>query len=1018
MLCLGLAAVADAQPRFQARLIQDHLVQASDVCPADLDGDGDPDLAATLDAGGRILWLQNDGATPPGFAPQPILTIPGPRCVDVGDLDGDGDLDLATGLSADTHARDAAVYWHENTGGSAPSFLSARITNASDTVGNLQIIDLNGDGHRDILFVAHTEGLVAWARNDGAADPTFTVHSITTALGNAIDARAADMDGDGDLDVIAADLEYHALHLFLNNGETSPHWAARVVAQTPLPYAIDIADLDGDGDRDILTGSGFGGTFFQWYENSGSVPPLFTAHIVSEAEGAVRDIRAGDLDNDEDLDIVAVHYDAGRLLWYENLGGPTPVFTAHGAAAGEYGPYRIHIGDLDSDGDADLVAALIIGNQVKWYENRLYRQFDITGRDILRNSPLFGAPSDGFHVTVGDANNDGVEEFVIACQAAGGTGKLGLVRTREGAWDAGTVLLTAPSWADGVANPLVGDPARDGIQRLFYNFQGATSGSLESARLIGAVPAERSTVHGNSPHGGFYAGAIADLDQDAAKELYLFRVQKTGRLSAHRWNGRSYTFEDLHDTGHAHAACPAVGRVLDATEEVLLHVHGPESLHMLRCDAGYTSSRIFHVPGQTIESFVLGRLDGSPGAQVLVAVSDGNATDFTLLAHGSFTPVSLGSLNHNITSLCAADLNGDGQDEGYAAVATGDLYRITVAMGVELIETIPGVRWTDLACARLPELPGKHLVAAGVEENGNLRLRVYEGKWYDGHQFGSDVVGYWPLDNHLLDVSGNHLHASTASVDPATGRFYQGFAFNGVDSFIELPGYPESEALTIAAWVKVDALPGYPAMVFMRRADWQDQQMNLTVSGHAQFTVLRGSTANHNDAFSPNPVALGQWVHLAGTVDADLTRVYVNGRLARESASGGAIAWDAAVRAVMIGRHPTEPESFHGLIDEVVLFNRVLTGDEIAALAQDGNNDQVADFWQGAPLPLYGDVNCDGVVDAVDVQQVAEVDSGLRPSVNCHVNADVNCDGEVTLADALLIAQIANGLRPPRTECP
>ena len=87
------------------------------------------------------------------------------------------------------------------------------------------------------------------------------------------------------------------------------------------------ADLDNDGDLDILVTS-HSDDIVYWYESDGAADPSFTQRTVASSEDEARDVRAADMDNDGDMDIIAAIESEDRIVWYENDGAADPSFTA------------------------------------------------------------------------------------------------------------------------------------------------------------------------------------------------------------------------------------------------------------------------------------------------------------------------------------------------------------------------------------------------------------------------------------------------------------------------------------------------------------------------------------------------------------------------------------------------------------------------------------------------------------------------------------------------------------------
>jgi hypothetical protein len=120
----------------------------------------------------------------------------------------------------------------------------------------------------DIVSASHIDDTIAWYENDGAADPTWTARNIATDANGAVDVEIADMDGDGDLDIISGSRLDDTVAWYENDGAVDPSWTARDI-DTSGDWVRDvhIGDLDGDGDLDIVVASRNDDTI-SWYENT------------------------------------------------------------------------------------------------------------------------------------------------------------------------------------------------------------------------------------------------------------------------------------------------------------------------------------------------------------------------------------------------------------------------------------------------------------------------------------------------------------------------------------------------------------------------------------------------------------------------------------------------------------------------------------------------------------------------------------------------------------------------------
>ncbi len=114
-------------------------------------------------------------------------------------MDGDGDLDV---LSASTY--DDKIAWYENLDGAGSFGPQQVITTLADNALSVFAADVDGDGDTDVLSASELDNKIAWYANDGASPPTFTEQVISTTADDAHSVFATDLDGDGDTDVLSA----------------------------------------------------------------------------------------------------------------------------------------------------------------------------------------------------------------------------------------------------------------------------------------------------------------------------------------------------------------------------------------------------------------------------------------------------------------------------------------------------------------------------------------------------------------------------------------------------------------------------------------------------------------------------------------------------------------------------------------------------------------------------------------------------------------------------------------------
>ncbi|MCC7420720.1 MAG: VCBS repeat-containing protein [Planctomycetaceae bacterium] len=298
------------------------------------------------------------------------------------DVDNDGDLDLSTaGVHTDV------LLWHESDGkGNLKKHL---ICDGEE--GYLERHawgDLNGDKRLDVVIVKNRIGHLIWFESSKPTEEKgWTRHVISTDFMRAYDVDLADLDGDGDLDIAASAYTGDCFSWFENPGKEKVNepWPqhrfdkAPEIANTRTIVAVDI---NKDGKLDLL-GSGTYGHHIVWYENTGEpgIKKFSKRHIIDDNTLMPTHGHPVDMDGDGDIDVVMAFGIRGgpqnshQAAWYENVGkdGKGAEWRKHMLGDVPWG-FEAVVGDLDGDGDLDVVASGCSGGikgkgEICWFEN-------------------------------------------------------------------------------------------------------------------------------------------------------------------------------------------------------------------------------------------------------------------------------------------------------------------------------------------------------------------------------------------------------------------------------------------------------------------------------------------------------------------------------------------------------------------------------------------------------------------------------------------------------------------------
>ena len=246
-------------------LLVTNVVGAHGTAAGDIDRDGYRDLLIPSQMGAPkhgVIWARNPGPAATGnplwekFPLAPAFTITGwQEYVSLADLNGDGRLDALHG----SDGRDGwAGYWLQ---GADPrgEWEGHRLAGPMARCTNIEAADLNGDGKPDIV-VTEGHGTGIW----WFPAPDYKPQRIDATLTNVHDLAVGDFNGDGALDVAGCGYGNRKAAVFLNDGKGV--FSRTVIDTNQCSYDARAVDLDQDGDLDILL-AGQNSSNLVWYEN-------------------------------------------------------------------------------------------------------------------------------------------------------------------------------------------------------------------------------------------------------------------------------------------------------------------------------------------------------------------------------------------------------------------------------------------------------------------------------------------------------------------------------------------------------------------------------------------------------------------------------------------------------------------------------------------------------------------------------------------------------------------------------
>jgi hypothetical protein len=552
------------------------------------------------------------------------------RSIAVGDIDNDGDLDIVVGTPYQAYK----IYTNDGTG----SFTySHSVSSGNGWISSVELGDIDNDGDLDFIGVGHFASSRIF-KNDGTGVFTYFGRLDSTSLPMA-EIRLADIDSDGDLDAVVANGS-KPNKVYTNDGTGVFSLFPEFRYDYDRGMSLDVGDIDGDGDLDVVVGNE-DRSANKVFKNDGTGVFTYAGYIKAYSNRNTSSIQLGDLDGDGDLDVVTGNWGASNYVFLNNGTGS---FSYSNSDINSSATADLRLGDVDHDGDLDVVTGNFDSANVVFLNN---------GNGRFSNAGAIDSNADKtYSIQLADFDNDGFLDVISGNEYAVNT--VTFNNGREYGNPSFELLSTAGTHTDLTNSIQVGDidgdgdwdliRGNDGVNRVYTN---DGSGVFTYAGMVGTHSDTTYSIQFGDVDGDGDLDVIAG--NDGVNRLYLNDGSGTfadsGNIGTHSDTTYSIQFGDVDGDGDL---------------DVLAGNDGVNRLYLNDGSGTFADAGTIGTHSDTTCSIQFGDVDGDGDLDV-IAGNDGVNRLYLNDGSGTFADSgTIGTLSDTTNSIQFGDVDRDG----------------------------------------------------------------------------------------------------------------------------------------------------------------------------------------------------------------------------------------------------------------------------------------------------------------------------------------------------------------------
>ncbi len=797
------------------------------VAVADLDGDGRNDLVVTNYFDGTVsVFLQNtDGTFKPAVAYQTGVL---PFSVTVADLDNNGLPDL---IVADSYDNTISVLLGYGSGQFA-----ARTTYSVGTKPEfIAAADLNHDGYLDLVVSNNSSNNVSVLLNNGPADNAAdagTFQSSTPLVtGNAPGQVAlADLDGDGNPDLIVADTADSNVDVILGNSNGTFQSQQHTFATGASPYAMAVADLNSDGKLDVVTGNATSNTISVLLGNGNGG---FSAQTVAATGNVPIAVAVSDVNRDGTPDVVVSNLGANSVSVLANDG--SGMFRPQNIIASGATPLSLTMADVNSDGKPDLIVAnTFMGTVTIELSN---------GDGTFQTLTPLAVGVLPFSVAAADLDGDGHLDLILTDAVTDNSlfGSLTVLwGIGNGTFESIPKVLPVGALA---YSTTVADVNGDGMPDLITtNTSGDTLGSNGTVSVILNNGGRTFIVKPNCPVGAkpeFVA--VGDLNHDGNPDLVVSN-NSDNNVSILLGDGQgNFTAHGIKATGQLPSQLALADLNGDGKLDLIVANAGDNNIGVLLGNGdGSFANQTTYGTGLFPYAIALADVNADDKPDLLVTDANGNTASVLLgNGQGAFGVPTNWATGTTPSSVAVADITGDGKPDVIVANFGSNSVSLILAGGNVTRYAYDTRNRVQTETNQLGQVR-----TYGYDANGNMTSEIdrdHQKRVFDFDHLNREIDEKW-----LIDASQPVTEANTKYTDSMT-YYADGELLSNVDNNSSYTyGY---DGLGRLDSTDNNGTPNMPHVVLSGTNDSNGNRLSLsaTIGSAADFQNTYAYDANNRE---------------------------------------------------------------------------------------------------------------------------------------------------------------------------